>query len=828
MTRRQSTGRRRRNLYVCESLERRLLLKMVFIDGTSGADTIVISAHSRLAQNFLDYTIDGGPTQSVSVLPLDSIFVDTVANPDGAADKVIIQKAPPGPPINITGHAVEINQALNFDLLMLGDANGVQDINSRINVTSPNWSITADDSGDAAAPRHVTISTGVVSGLAPADIHLQGPPDSYLVSIKTGSVGGSTFDVFESNLFTSIVGNTNIPDNTLNIHDVAAVSLLSPPGAAGPWDLNIDESNFTPALQPVLTNGRFDVRSINSGNGIIWTVGIDNLNIALPSAIPTRVQSTNIPTTITGNSATVGNLTEGVQGIVSNLSLGVGNIVFDDTRDNFARNFSIARASNGSDVVVQGLAPAPITYSNHPMPDGSPQQVEFDLSKKAGGGTLNVLGAGQSGGTTAIVCANPVTVNVGNPTTVPDVVGTLKIFGDTLALQVDDSADTVGRNVSITAGEDSGQFPIATIHGLLANGDILYGTPFTTSPVVIDGGSGGNSFTVTASHFEFGDDPTAVGLLLNTGSGNDSVDIKTNAVTVNGAAGDDSVTVDLTGVTVPNAGIFGPRDVTVDGGSGSNTLTIIASAGSGPLSVSSTAATSSVQTTTYSNIQTLVLPGVSSTASADLSGMNVTVAGAGSNLAFNSSQHLGTLHIGAGAQVTLLATKASASKTLFLTGLSIDPGGALDVGNNAVQLSYSTDDPVATIRSYLASGYDHGAWDGTGIVSSSADASHGLGLVDSADQVAASLPANVLLVRWTTYGDANLDGKVDFSDLLILAQTYGTSGHAFSSGDFNGDGSVGFDDLLLLAQNYGATTAPAAPVARRRIRATSELAHPAN
>ena len=53
-------------------------------------------------------------------------------------------------------------------------------------------------------------------------------------------------------------------------------------------------------------------------------------------------------------------------------------------------------------------------------------------------------------------------------------------------------------------------------------------------------------------------------------------------------------------------------------------------------------------------------------------------------------------------------------------------------------------------------------------------------------------------------GDANMNGAVDFSDLLTHAQHYGsTSGSTFATGDFNFDGSVGFDDLLLLAQNYG-------------------------
>jgi autotransporter-associated beta strand protein len=52
-------------------------------------------------------------------------------------------------------------------------------------------------------------------------------------------------------------------------------------------------------------------------------------------------------------------------------------------------------------------------------------------------------------------------------------------------------------------------------------------------------------------------------------------------------------------------------------------------------------------------------------------------------------------------------------------------------------------------------------------------------------------------------GDANLDGTVNFSDLLALAQNYGaTSSQTWSLGDFSGDAATNFNDLLILAQNY--------------------------
>jgi len=54
-------------------------------------------------------------------------------------------------------------------------------------------------------------------------------------------------------------------------------------------------------------------------------------------------------------------------------------------------------------------------------------------------------------------------------------------------------------------------------------------------------------------------------------------------------------------------------------------------------------------------------------------------------------------------------------------------------------------------------------------------------------------------------GDANLDGKVDFTDLVTVARNYGATINPgqfnWYYGDFNGDGKVGFDDLVILARH---------------------------
>ena len=78
------------------------------------------------------------------------------------------------------------------------------------------------------------------------------------------------------------------------------------------------------------------------------------------------------------------------------------------------------------------------------------------------------------------------------------------------------------------------------------------------------------------------------------------------------------------------------------------------------------------------------------------------------------------------------------------------------------------------------------------------------------------LAAGVTFDFFVFAGDATHDRKVDFSDLVALAQNYNTlGGMTFDKGDFNYDGDVDFDDLVILAQAYNTelpTLPPPAPV----------------
>ena len=137
--------------------------------------------------------------------------------------------------------------------------------------------------------------------------------------------------------------------------------------------------------------------------------------------------------------------------------------------------------------------------------------------------------------------------------------------------------------------------------------------------------------------------------------------------------------------------------------------------------------------------------------------------------------------------------------TSTLSSLAIASGAHLDLRTSSLRISYGAGpDPVASVRTAL----QHGQLLGTG--------SPALGYGDSADGVVAGLPANTLLIKPAYPGDLNLDGTVNFADLLRLAQHYGGTNDYWDQGDLNYDGIVAFADLLALAQNYGRTLATAA------------------
>lgn len=152
------------------------------------------------------------------------------------------------------------------------------------------------------------------------------------------------------------------------------------------------------------------------------------------------------------------------------------------------------------------------------------------------------------------------------------------------------------------------------------------------------------------------------------------------------------------------------------------------------------------------------------------------------------------------------------------TQLTLATGATFDLGKQALirDLTSGTTDPA--LLAMIQGGRAGGAWNGPGINTSAPTQSHGIGFAVAAHLFTSfpqtwlgqSIDSSTSLLRYTLLGDANLDGDVDFSDLLSLAQSYGGTGKRWDQGDTNYDAAVNFDDLLPLAQNYGQVVSQAA------------------
>jgi len=119
--------------------------------------------------------------------------------------------------------------------------------------------------------------------------------------------------------------------------------------------------------------------------------------------------------------------------------------------------------------------------------------------------------------------------------------------------------------------------------------------------------------------------------------------------------------------------------------------------------------------------------------------------------------------------------------------------GTVDIEGSHVKINYSGTSLLSAIQGYLKGGQ----------IISSTLASSKLAIADVDN-------GSAILLQQAIKGDTNLDGKVNFTDFVTLARSYGKTGADWSMGDFDYDGKVDFADLVALARNYGQTGPTAA------------------
>jgi autotransporter-associated beta strand protein len=207
------------------------------------------------------------------------------------------------------------------------------------------------------------------------------------------------------------------------------------------------------------------------------------------------------------------------------------------------------------------------------------------------------------------------------------------------------------------------------------------------------------------------------------------------------------------------------------------------------------------------------------------------------------------LNINSGGTVVVAPTAVTANRQMLVAtgGLSIAGSlnnwtGKLDLANNDLDIPGGS---LATLTNQLKEGYNSGNWNGTGgFVSSSAanNTTHltTLGIILNTTNGTAPLygtgtalgtfdgtspAATDVLIKYTYYGDANLDGKVDGSDYARIdnGSLMGLTG--WYNGDFNYDGVINGSDYTLIDNAYNTQGAQIeASLANPSAASTAEIA----
>jgi fibronectin-binding autotransporter adhesin len=250
---------------------------------------------------------------------------------------------------------------------------------------------------------------------------------------------------------------------------------------------------------------------------------------------------------------------------------------------------------------------------------------------------------------------------------------------------------------------------------------------------------------------------------------------------------------------------LGGGTLTVGGTSSSTYSGNIADAGGASTNTGGTLVMASTGTLNLASSTGLTLPNLTVNSGTVTLGAGTS----GATAPFNVS---GTMTISNGTKVAYLSNPYG-GVTNTVASLSIVGSGQLDLANS----NLITSTPSNTIRQYLINGYNGGAWNGTGGISSvNANASYNipasngghftaLGYTSGTSTVGAALglTAGQTLVKYTIYGDANLDGTVDINDLNIVLSNFLSGNPAtWDTGDFFYAGQTDISDLNAVLSNF--------------------------
>lgn len=184
----------------------------------------------------------------------------------------------------------------------------------------------------------------------------------------------------------------------------------------------------------------------------------------------------------------------------------------------------------------------------------------------------------------------------------------------------------------------------------------------------------------------------------------------------------------------------------------------------------------------------------------------------------------GTLAIGATTNA-----RQDTGVVIKLHSLTLSDTGTFDLTNHDMIIGNSN---LAAVQNEILNAFGAGTGFGGTITSSTgladgdkfwvAISADDLGIT-SWDNVNVTDP-NSVIIKYTYFGDANLDGAVTPDDYAVLDGNFGVVGGGWLSGDVNLDGTVTADDYATLDGNFGKGTGIAGPLGSLSVNSVPEPA----
>ncbi len=312
------------------------------------------------------------------------------------------------------------------------------------------------------------------------------------------------------------------------------------------------------------------------------------------------------------------------------------------------------------------------------------------------------------------------------------------------------------------------------------------------------------AFTTSAASINYTVSLDSTGSILQISSGGSLIESAPTALvsslTFNLTGNGDSLVVDSTnGDPIPAGGI------SLTGGVSGDLLSLLGTASAND-SILLTAGSISFDgsTVNFSNVNPLQFTPGAGTDSLNVSAGSLVIPAASAGIAV---RNFSTISIASGAALAF----ATAASRQLVEASNLQIAGTFDLGGNDMIVNNGD---LAAITALVSSGFNNGAWTGAGITSSAAAS-------DSTNLTALGVAANDLgggntlfnagnlfdgvapvatdvLIRYTLYGDTNLDGVLDSSDYARVDNGYLTNAAGWFNGDFNYDGSVNGSDYTLI------------------------------